>query len=522
MQESTDENVLNMSFSELICDESFNNSISSPCVLSESSKSGKSSNNITVNKSLRFDEDDGDCDFKSKPLHKGGQQRLTYLITYSKADPCKCASREDFANICVTAFGHDNHEKCEECTMSKNCKDCKSCDVMQWACSEEFHKNGEIHYHLAIKLKKRRRFAKIRQKICDKYGVNVNFQEFTTQYFDAFKYVTKDDTKYIQSLKHPPLSNSPPRTLGASMSVRKRTCDQNLASSLPLKTKKTQRLSKEELYNIIVKYEIKDLTKLSYIANIQLAEGKLDLHNYVMSNPSSKYRQDMIDTVWSIKNAPILMKEKSKSRMDYVNEAVNSECENDCSGVWYKLAIETLSNNNVKASDFAFCIREALIKGRGKMRNIMIYGESNCAKSFLLKPLKHVFKNKIFVNPGETKFSWAGVIDKEIIYLNDIRYDENKTMSWDKFLNLLEGETVHINMPKNHFSEDYAFNATSPIFATADAPIMRVHKGKVLQTDTNMMMKRWKLFHFTYAIPDDKIIEISPCGKCFAKLITEN
>ena len=61
----------------------------------------------------------------------------------------------------------------------------------------------------------------------------------------------------------------------------------------------------------------------------------------------------------------------------------------------------------------------------------MIYGESNCAKSFLLRQLKEVFKGKVFINPGDTKFSWA--IDKEIIFLNDIRYEEGKTMVWDSF-----------------------------------------------------------------------------------------
>ena len=92
-------------------------------------------------------------------------------------------------------------------------------------------------------------------------------------------------------------------------------------------------------------------------------------------------------------------------------------------------------------------------------------------------------------------------------------------MAWDKFLNLLEGEIVHINMPKNHFAEDFTFEAPAPIFATSDAPIVRVVKGQLLRSETNMMMKRWKLYHFTYEIPDNEIIEVKPCGRCFAELI---
>ena len=92
--------------------------------------------------------------------------------------------------------------------------------------------------------------------------------------------------------------------------------------------------------------------------------------------------------------------------------------------------------------------------------------------------------------------------------------------AWDKFQNLLEGEIVHTNMPKNYFAEDFTFEALTPIFAISDAPIVRVVKGKLLTSETNMRMKRLKLYHFTYEIPDNEIIEVKPCGRCFAELIT--
>ena len=97
-----------------------------------------------------------------------------------------------------------------------------------------------------------------------------------------------------------------------------------------LKKKKTGKMDKQQLYNTIVRHNLKDLTQLSHLANIQLCEGKVDLHSYIMSTISSKARQDMlVDTAWSIENAPELMKQRVKSRMDIIQEALEKDCRDE-------------------------------------------------------------------------------------------------------------------------------------------------------------------------------------------------
>ena len=463
----------------------------------------------------------------SKRKHVPGCQRQTYLVTYSQADAALCSSREHFAEICTTGFGHGNHLQCRVCKNGENCFNCEECNVMEWACCQEKHQDGGIHYHLSLKLKRKVRFVAVRNFISKTYKMNVNFSEFTTQYYDAFQYVVKTDSNYITSSYFTPLSNSPPSTFMATKKKREEA-DRKFKESAcvskppqPMKgKKKAPKISNEELYNLVIKIKIKDITQLSNLANIQMQNGKSDLHCYIMSHTRKQTRQDMLDTAWSIYNAPKQMQERGKTRMEKVEEALAGSCVASCEGdrKWLKLALETLCNNKLTISTFTSIMREALIKGRGKKRNIMIYGESNCAKSFLFRPLKLVFK--AFINPGDTKFAWIGIIDVDVIFLNDIRYDEEKTMAWDKFLNLLEGEIVHINMPKTHYTEDYEFKALTPVFATSNAPIVRIANKHVLQSDTNMMMKRWTTFHFTHEIADEDIIETDPCGRCFCELIT--
>jgi len=46
-----------------------------------------------------------------------------------------------------------------------------------------------------------------------------------------------------------------------------------------------------------------------------------------------------------------------------------------------------LSQNNITPSQFGKAMRNLLVEGRGKHRNIMIVGPTGCGKTFLSKPL---------------------------------------------------------------------------------------------------------------------------------------
>ena len=148
-----------------------------------------------------------------------------------------------------------------------------------------------------------------------------------------------------------------------------------------------------------------------------------------------------------------------------------------------------------------------------------LYGEPNCAKSYLLKPLKVVYH--VFSNPSGQKsasFNWVGANEADVVFLNDFRFSEN-IMSWSEALNLLEGYVVMISMPKNQYSCDVEWHEDTPIFATADEPITRVVGGEFKQKETTMMRIRWKHYHFTHVMKEEDVIVQDPCGKCFAQLI---
>ncbi|CAB4037610.1 Hypothetical predicted protein, partial [Paramuricea clavata] len=114
------------------------------------------------------------------------------------------------------------------------------------------------------------------------------------------------------------------------------------------------------------------------------------------------------------------------------------------------------------------------LEGPGKFRNLMIYGQTNCAKTFILKPLKYIFDDRLFDNPANDKYGWIGADKAEVILLQDFHFSE-ELLTWKDLLLLLEGETVKLPATKNHFANSAVIYSDAPIFATSKAPI--VYKG---------------------------------------------
>ena len=124
------------------------------------------------------------------------QVRSVYLITYSRAQAdMLIASRAAFAEVIVEAF--------------KNADPKISNRVVQWVCSEERHRDGGIHYHMAVKLERNRQWLKVRNYVHEMHGVQINFSSNHANYHSAWKYATKDDTDFVLSEGHPDLGNVP-------------------------------------------------------------------------------------------------------------------------------------------------------------------------------------------------------------------------------------------------------------------------------------------------------------------------
>ena len=204
--------------------------------------------------------------------------------------------------------------------------------------------------------------------------------------------------------------------------------------------------------------------------------------------------------------------------MQLIRENVLENCVDQCTNKqWLNCATEVLRNNKIHPILFASALRDALLYGRGKFRNIIITGPANCGKTFLLKPLEKIFN--CFCNPAKDKYAWVGAEQAEVIILQDFRWDR-ETIAWKSFLLLLEGENVKLPAPKNHFSQDVIIDTDKPIFATSKSPITYTGGNNARDDREDRMMEvRWKNFAFTKEISEEEQKSIAPCHRCFSELV---
>ena len=171
--------------------------------------------------------------------------------------------------------------------------------------------------------------------------------------------------------------------------------------------------------------------------------------------------------------------------------------------------------NDIHPIVFASAVRKLLVERRGKYRNILIASPADCGKTFMPSPITKIFPGTL-VSPSSTKYAWIGADEAEINFFNDYRYNHEQ-IEWDDLLRLLEGATVHLPAPMNHFAKDICVVSDVPIFATSIGPIRR--KGRNDEGDITMMDARWHIINFHYVIPQTEQKSVAECGSCFAKLM---
>ena len=279
-----------------------------------------------------------------------------------------------------------------------------------------------------------------------------------------------------------------------------------------------KRLTNLEVSDFIVKHEIHSQQELFARVEARKQEGQCDLANFLLSR-SQTFISEIISKTWLLKNSTSEIQNAQVSRMSLIEQCANEECVEGCDGNWLQSATEVLQVNNINPIQFASCLKSLLDKGRGKHRNIILVGPSNCAKTLMFKPRKSIFQSSLFENPSHDKYAWIGAEKAKVILLQDFRYSK-EIISWHDLLLLLEGETVKLPAPKNHFIDDIVIDSDVPIFATSKCPI--VYKGPFGTSDdreNEMMANRWNVYKFRHVFHEHEERHIIPCKSCFAQLV---
>ncbi|XP_072021057.1 uncharacterized protein [Amphiura filiformis] len=416
------------------------------------------------------------------------QVRTVYLITYSRADVTQFPTRTSFSNAVLAAFARTPSQ------------------VLQWVCAQEEHADGGLHYHMAIKLDRLQRWLRVKHNLEETHEIVVHFSSTHVNYYTAWQYTTKEDVDFIQSLDHPVLAN-PPNTQAALEALTQQEPGR--------RRKRKARLSSYEVGEIAVDNNLKNRLQLLAFANAQKFNGKTDLAEFIL-NRGKKVVDEVLTTAWEMAGSEAALERAKLRRVDILSESLEGECVDGCGQQWLEQALDILQRNQIDKEEFCGAVKYLLTEGRGKYRNIMITGPTNCGKSFMLQPLTTIYR--AFANPATTTYAWIGAAEAEVILLNDFRWNQ-QIIAWSDFLLLLEGECVHLPAPKTHYSRDIEIDSDVPIFCTSSQPIQLVRGGAVQERETAMMTVRWKHFVFNSQIPSTQQRRLKPCGRCFAALV---
>ena len=216
-----------------------------------------------------------------------------------------------------------------------------------------------------------------------------------------------------------------------------------------------------------------------------------------------------------------VLRRLQRGRIGLLEEATqNTLCKCAEPELWFRLAKATLQRNGLDGA-FQRAIYKALAEGRKKQTNVFLVGPTNAAKSFLVKPLKELYR--VYEAPDSGSHQLETILRKEIISLNEF---ERKAswMDWPYFKRFLEGGSVSVARPKNR-GGNVDFELDSPVIGTTGHPIqlwMTQGRQTILNVyETAQMDSRILYLQMPVGVRPEDVVECEACARCGAELYME-
>ena len=278
---------------------------------------------------------------------------------------------------------------------------------------------------------------------------------------------------------------------------------------------KCDRLSSEELAVIIRDHGFRDKEQLLTAARSRKDEMPL-LYDTVLKL-GSKRTDEFLSWVWELEGDILEPPVDRLAKLAYIAE--HGSC--TCGGRWAPAADRLLAHQCIDSVAFRNTVVRALRLGRMKSINVLIVGEPDSGKSFILKPLGKMFKS--FIRRGQNEgFPLQGLHGSEICLLQDVRY-ESFGLPWDDWLAWGESEDIMVKLPRNNFVASKLYNGTAPLFATMSDlfsyPAAEARRtGRSIARENVQFASRWKVIRYCRSIPEEhRDPTLNPCVRCAAQ-----
>ena len=396
----------------------------------------------------------------------------------------------------------------------------------------ERHRNGEVHYHVALLANRCFRFAPLKRALLQKDGIASHWSCSHDGYASCVAYCylpspTKpmdelDPTPWLWAAnngEHPPLAEASraPITSKAWAKSREHETIQRRAAG-----KGEKRCREVDLWPIAVAQNIKPGPDCGerLMAYAKRCGGPM-MVDFCFNNWDRL--EAIVEKSWKVENVEDFIDHQSKSRWQVLQDAATRAC--TCGGTWGDYARQILQKNDISLTGWCQAMATSLKDGRAKGALVCHAGlHGNEGKSFLLRPLLQVFgAESVFVAPpSKSTFPLMGLEKARLAWLDDWRFNED-IIPYTLQLLWFEGAPFIISRPQNHFSGHLRYSKDDPVFITTLMTDLKELKGKkfLQQGDVDMMLKRLLVFSFSKPISIPKAT-VQGCASCFAQLVLDN
>lgn len=225
--------------------------------------------------------------------------------------------------------------------------------------------------------------------------------------------------RVTHSAGHPNLESvrEPSRTAKARRSITGKAAAAKQRKSPRLEKKKKKlaptkvRLTQVELGHFIYKHNIESYADLEALAQQRSANGEFDIFNFIAAKERC-VSEALIKRMKSMRDAETRQADAHLTRMEKLKRALQLPCVAGCDGRWALYAADIFEQSGYTVLEGATAFRRAIEHGRKKENNVILIGERDCGKTFLVDPLESIFRT--FSSPTKGRFSWVEIEGKEV------------------------------------------------------------------------------------------------------------
>ena len=383
--------------------------------------------------------------------------------------------------------------------------------VVETATFQEPHASGDMHVNSLVRADAQYRWKPVAERLLQHYKVHVSFAQNMKTWAEGVVYF-----RVASGHKGPQDLDQTPEQWHANGTPSR------FEDFLPRRWQqpgfvRATKLSNLAFYELCLEHNLKTENAVWAKADQLGQSGDKGLLAYCLDTDVETQFAKVLRATGAQEQA----RRATLTRVQVLEEALAQKtCSCACPGKCYDLQKQVLQKNGLDGP-FQEAVFGALVAGRAKKRNLCLIGPSDCAKSFLYKGLRELYR--VYERPDGGSYQLEDLLGQEVVFLNDFEFDAGakEWMCWSYFKNFLEGGRCKVARPKNRGGNCY-FEDSAPVFMTAPAEVKLFQRGVEVTGETKQMRQRIHYLYLTEQIPDEQREEVlKNCAHCSARLYLE-